>query len=149
MKAPKPIEASSPSTIAWWRNPGVIYFIAAGEPPVAIKIGMAAITGKRSLRDTVVRRLSQIQSSNHELVRLLGVLHYTQGEYPTRDADARERELHNEFKHLCRFEAYMRGAEWFNPSPDLLLRIEQIATKPEALNLPQLFSAANGYVERA
>src|SRR3990172_190578 len=102
MKAPKPIEASSPSTIAWWRNPGVIYFIAAGEPPVAIKIGMAAITRERSLRDTIVRRLSQIQSSNHELVRLLGVLHYTQGEYPTRDADARERELHNEFKHLCR-----------------------------------------------
>lgn len=143
MKPPKAIEASSPSTVAWWRNPGVIYFVAAGDPPVAVKIGMAAITGKRSLHDTVVRRLSQIQSSNHELIRLLGVIHFTQGEHPTRDADARERELHNEFKHLCRFKAYSRGAEWFSPSPDLLSRIEQIATPPEALDLPRLFSAAH------
>ena len=29
--------------------------VAAGEPPAAVKIGMAAITGKRTLRNTIVR----------------------------------------------------------------------------------------------
>ena len=149
MKPPKPVEASSPSTIVWWKNPGVIYFIAAGEPPVAIKIGIAAITGNRDLRATIVRRLSQIQSSNHERIRLLGVIqftHDTYGECPTWYADAKERELHNEFEHLCRFAVYTRGAEWFNPSSELLVRIEQIATKPEALHLPIFFPsvAKNG-----
>ena len=142
VKPPKQVEACSPGTVAWWKNPGVIYFIAAGEPPIAIKIGMAAITGNRDLRATIVRRLSQIQSSNHEHIRLLGVIHFTHatyGLYPTRDADAKERELHNEFEHLCRFVAYTRGAEWFNPAPELLARIEQIATKPEALQLPRSF----------
>jgi len=146
VKPPKPVEASSPSTVAWWENPGVIYFIAAGEPPVAIKIGMAAITGNRDLKATIVRRLSQIQSSNHERIRLLGVIHFTHdtnAPYPTRDADVKERELHNEFEHLCRFAAYMRGAEWFNPAPELLARIEQVATKPDALQLPIYFSSVD------
>ena len=149
MKPPKAVEKSAPSMIAWWKNPGVLYFIAAGDPPVAVKIGMAAITGNRSLRDTVVRRLSQIQSSNHELIRLLGIIHFTEGDYPTRNADARERELHNEFEHLCRFKAYTRGAEWFSASQELLTRIEQIATKPEALELPVSFSSARAREERA
>jgi hypothetical protein len=149
MKPPKAVEKSAPSVVAWWKNPGVIYFVAAGEPPVAVKIGVAAITGSRTLRDTVVRRLSQIQSSNHELIRLLGIIHFKDGEYPTRDADVRERELHNEFRHLCRFEAYMRGAEWFSASQDLLNRIEQIATKPEALQLPNFFSSTRAREERA
>ena len=142
MKPPKSVEGCSPSTVAWWKNPGVIYFIAAGEPVIAIKIGMAAITQNRGLRATIVRRLSQIQSSNHERIRLLGVIHFTQGQYPTRDADAKERELHNEFKHLCRFAAYTRGAEWFNPARELLARIEQVATKPEDLQLPRYFPSA-------
>ena len=60
--------------------------------------------------------------------------------------DAKERELHNEFEHLCRFAAYMRGAEWFNPAPELLARIEQIATKPEALQLPRYFSSVETVV---
>lgn len=96
-----------------------------------------------------MRRLSQIQSSNHERIRLLGVIqftHDTYGECPTWYADAKERELHNEFGHLCRFAVYTRGAEWFNPSSELLVRIEQIATKPEALHLPIFFPsvAKNG-----
>jgi hypothetical protein len=151
VKPPKPVEVSSPSTVAWWKNPAVIYFIAAGERPEAIKIGIAAITGNRDLRATIVRRLSQIQSSNHERIRLLGVIqftHDTYGEYPTRCAEAKERELHNEFELLCRFPAYTRGAEWFDPSPELLARIEQIATKPEALHLPISFpSVAENGVE--
>ncbi len=143
MKPPKPIEVCSPSTVAWWKNPGVIYFIAAGEPPVAIKIGIAAITSTRDLTATIVRRLSQIQSSNHERIRLLGVIHFTHGPHPTRDAEAKERELHTEFEHSCRFAPYTRGAEWFNPSPELLARIEQIATKPEALQLPRFFPSVD------
>lgn len=144
MKAPKPVEASSPSTVAWWKNPGVIYFIAAGEPRIAIKIGMAAITGNRDLKATIVRRLSQIQSSNHERICLVGVIHFTSetnGPYPTREAEAKERELHIEFGQYCRFEANTRGAEWFDAAPELLARIEQIATKPEALQLPRYFSS--------
>jgi hypothetical protein len=142
VKPPKLVEDSSPSTVAWWKNPGVIYFIAAGEPPIAIKIGMAAITGGRDLMATIVRRLSQIQSSNHERIRLLGVIPFTHdicGMYPTRDAEAKERELHSEFERFCRFAEYTRGAEWFNPAPELLTRIEQVATKPEALHLPRFF----------
>jgi hypothetical protein len=143
VKPPKQVEASSPSTIAWWKSPGVIYFIAAGEPPIAIKIGMAAITGNRDLKATIVRRLSQIQSSNHERIHLLGLIHFshdTDHPYPTRDAEAKERELHNEFEHHCRFKEYTRGAEWFDPVPELLARVEQVATKPEALQLPRYFS---------
>jgi hypothetical protein len=143
VKPPKPFEASFPSTRAWWKNPGVIYFIAAGEPPIAIKIGMAAITGN-DLTATIVRRLKQIQSSNHERIRLLGVIHFTHDTYglsPTRDAEIKERELHCEFEHLCRFAKYTRGAEWFKAAPELLARIEEVATKPEALQLPIYFSS--------
>ncbi len=143
MKPPKPAsEASSASTQTWWSCHGVVYFIAAGTPPVAIKIGMAAQTAKSDLRSTIVRRLAQIQSSNHELIQLLGVIHFTQGDFPTRDAEARERELHIEFQHLQRFKRYGRGAEWFTSSPALLARIREIATEPEVLGLPRTFSAA-------
>src|SRR5437868_601225 len=141
MKPPKSVELCSHSTLAWWKNPGVIYFIAAGEPPAAIKIGMAAITSNRGMDATIVRRLSQIQSSNHERVRLLGVIQFTDGPYPTRDAEGKERELHTEFGHLRRFAEYSRGAEWFNAAPELLARIEQIATKPEGLQLPEFFNS--------
>ena len=137
MKPPKPASESSASTVAWWSCPGVVYFLAAAEPPVAVKIGVAAQTGKRSLRAVVVRRLSQIQSSNHEPVQLLGVIPFTEGEYPMRDAEARERELHGEFSQLQRFKSYSRGAEWFTVSPELLARIDQIATPPEELDLPR------------
>ena len=119
----------------------MVYFIAAGEPPVAIKIGMAAQTGKRELRPIIVRRLAQIQSSNHELIQLIGVIHFTQGEFPTRDAEARERELHLEFQDLQRFKRYGRGAEWFTCSPALLSRIREIADEPEKHGLPRTFTA--------
>jgi hypothetical protein len=105
---------------------------------------MAAITSKRDLTETIVRRLSQIQSSNHELIRLLGVIHFTHdayGLYPTRDAETKERELHTEFRYLCQFAEYTRGAEWFKAAPELLARIEQIARKPETLHLPIYFSS--------
>lgn len=145
MKPPRPVEAYSLSTVTFYKYPGVIYFIAAGEPPVAIKIGMAAVTGNRDLRATITRRLSQIQSSNHERIRLLGVIqftHDTHGPHPTWHADSKERELHSKFDGLRLFARYMRGAEWFKPAPELIECIAQIATKPEALHLPEFFSSA-------
>lgn len=143
MKPPKPIEAYSASTVAFYKPPGVIYFIAAGDPPVAIKIGMASVSG--DLRAAITRRLSQIQSSNHTLIRLLGVIqftHDTHGPHPTREAEAMEQHLHKEFDSLRLFAPYMRGAEWFKPDEVLLKRIDEIATKPEALQLPKFFSSA-------
>jgi len=140
MKPPKPASEASASTRAWWSWPGVVYFIAAGEPPIAIKIGMAAQSGKSDLRTTIVRRLAQIQSSNHELIQLIGVIHFTRGEYPTRDAEARERELHIEFQDLQRFKSYRRGAEWFTCSLALLARIREIGDEPEKHGLPRTFT---------
>jgi hypothetical protein len=142
MKPPKAATLASESTRKWWSCPGFIYFLAAGKPPKAIKIGMAAITGKHTLQSALVRRVAQIQSSNHELIEVLGAIHFTEGEFPTRDADARERELHIEFKHLQRFKSYLRGAEWFTPAPELHARIEEIAARPEALGLPKTSSHA-------
>ena len=140
MKPPKPASEASESTLEWWRSPGVVYFVAAGSPPVAIKIGMAAQTGKNTLQSTINRRLSQIQTSNHELIRLLGVVYFSEGEYPTRDSEILERELHIEFEHLQRFKKHSRGAEWFTSSPELLEKISSIATLPDELDLPVIFT---------
>lgn len=142
MKPPKPAELAAESTRRWWSHPGVVYFVAAGKPPKAVKIGMAARTGSHSLKDALVRRMAQIQSSNHELIELLGIMQFETGDFPTRDAEVLERELHHEFRHLQRFQKYLRGSEWFNSSPELLARIEAIAVKPEILGLPRTFAHA-------
>lgn len=140
MKAPKPASEATSSTLAWWSSPGLIYFLAAGNPPIAVKIGMAAITGKHSLKTALARRISQIQSSNHELIEILGVIHFQNSKYPTREAEVMERKLHIEFRHLQRFKSNSRGAEWFTPSEDLFARIDEISTKPEALDLLKCYS---------
>src|SRR5882757_6108885 len=129
MKPPKSPSQSSPSTLAWWRCPGVLYFVAVGEPHFAVKIGVAAQTGTRDLLSSVKRRLDQIQSSNHEPIQLIGIVHFEKHkyEYPMRQADALERELHNEFQHLARFARDTRGSEWFNCSKELLIRIGNIS----------------------
>ena len=124
MKPPKSPDTAAPSTLAWWKCPGVVYFVAASDPPIAIKIGMAAVTGSRDLGATLTRRLSQVQSSNHERIRLMGVIEFKDGDYPTREAEARERKLHSEFSKHCRFKAETRGAEWFDAVPELLEHIE-------------------------
>jgi hypothetical protein len=72
MKPPKDTTESA-HTEAWWKCPGILYFLGVGEPRTAIKIGMLAQTGKNTLREAVLRRFSQIQSSNHEAVELLGL----------------------------------------------------------------------------
>ena len=134
MSPPKlPAEVSA-STLAWRKCPGVVYFLGAGEPKlVAIKIGMAAQTGERDICATLLRRLSQIQSSNHERIRLLGVKYFAKGvfEYPTWEAEKLEQQLHTEFRHFQRFKPYTRGAEWFEPADELVQRIRQLASPPE------------------
>jgi hypothetical protein len=137
MRPPKSPELASESTLAWWRCPGLVYFLAVGMPVAAVKIGMLAITPKTNLKSAIVRRLSSIQSSNHELIELLGVVHFKDSEYPTRDAEDLERKLHIEFQHLARFKAGSRGAEWFTSSPELLVRIKSLADSPESLGLPR------------
>lgn len=141
MKPPKPPSQSAPSTIAWWSCPGIVYFLAVGEPYVAVKIGVAAQTGTKDLRSTVKRRLDQIQSSNHEPIQLIGIIYFEKSnhEYPMWEADALERQLHNEFQHLARFARDTRGSEWFTSSEELILRVKEISVPPEQLNLPHYF----------
>ncbi|WP_090365249.1 GIY-YIG nuclease family protein [Ferrimonas sediminum] len=140
MKPPKAPEAATESTRRWWRCPGIVYFVAAGSPAIAIKIGMAAQTHTNSLQTVVQRRLSQIQSSNHERIELIGLRYFNEGEYPTRDAEIFERELHLEFGDIQRFKPGSRGAEWFTASSHLMQRVEEISVKPEEMGLKRFFS---------
>ena len=137
MRPTKPAELASDSTREWWSCPGVVYFLSVGSPIVAVKIGMFAVTAKTNLKSALVRRLSSIQSSNHELVEVYRLVNFTDGDYPTKEAEDFERQLHNEFRHLARFEPGTRGAEWFSVSPELLARIREVATQPESLGLPR------------
>lgn len=132
MRATKSYESAAVSTQAWWSCPGLLYFLAVGDPPIAIKVGMLAITSVHTPQTAMRRRLSSIQSSNHELVRVLGVVHFVQGRHPTKDA---ERELHLKFKHLARFQLGSRGAEWFNAAPDLMEEIGRLSQPPEVLGI--------------
>jgi hypothetical protein len=108
-----------------------------GEPRIAVKIGMLAQTGGQTLKQAILRRLRQVQSSNHEAVELLGVVLFTEGKYPTRLAEVKERELHIQFAHLQRFKAHTRGAEWFTCAPEILDTIRDIAISPDLLGLPR------------
>lgn len=137
MRPTKSADTASDSTRKWWQCPGVVYFLSVGNPIIAVKIGMFAVTPKTNLRSAMVRRLSSIQSSNHELVEVYRARTFTEGDYPTKDAEDFERELHNEFSHLARFEPGTRGAEWFDASPDLLTRIGELSYPPESLGLPK------------
>ena len=140
MKPPKDPSHAAESTLKWWRSPGVVYLVAADSPPIAIKIGMVAQSESHTLKSTLIRRLSQIQNSNHELIELIGVVYFTEGDYPTREAEILERELHNEFEHLQRFKKHSRGAEWFTASDELLTKIREISREPNELKLPMHFT---------
>jgi hypothetical protein len=137
MRPTRSVETASPSTQLWWSYPGLVYFLSVGAPPIAVKIGMLAVTPKTTLQSAITRRLASIQSANHELVQVLGAIHFTEGQFPTKDAEDYERKLHIEFAHLARFVANSRGAEWFTAAPDLLARISDISKSLEALGLPR------------
>ncbi len=134
---PPALTTNSEVQALWWSSPGILYFFAAGNPPSAIKIGVAAQTQKCSLSTAVMRRFTQIQTSNHETVELLGVITFSEGQFPTRDAEVLERELHIRFADLQRFKPHTRGAEWFTPSEELGKYISSFSTPPEELDLPR------------
>lgn len=137
MKPTRSPDGAAESTLAWWRSPGLVYFLGVGEPTLAVKVGMLAAGSKGDLVVAMRRRLAQIQSSNHEHVQVLGAIVFTEGEYPTKAAEDAERELHMKFDPLCRFKPGSRGAEWFTAGPGLLEHIQAVAKPPEALGLPR------------
>ena len=137
MRPTKAFEQAAPSTQRWWSSPGLLYFLAVGEPEIAIKIGMLALARGQSPAEGMRRRLSQIQSSNHELVYVLGVIHFRDGKHPTKDAEDLERELHEKYRHLARFAAETRGAEWFNSSSELLANINELTRPHQAIAVPR------------
>jgi hypothetical protein len=118
----------------------MVYFLGVGDPAVAVKIGMLSQAGAKSLGEALARRLAAIQSGNHEHVQVLAVIPFSEGEYPTRDAETMERELHLQFESHGRFHRGTRGAEWFDADPDLLSHVLRIARPPEVLGLPRSIS---------
>ena len=100
-------------TSAWYAKPGVIYFVGAGSPPVAIKIGVTQ-------RDKLDQRLRAIQTSNHEPISLLGAITFSEGDLPLLQAERREQELHQQFAKCQRFPDGKVGHEWFSAVPELL-----------------------------
>jgi hypothetical protein len=78
-----------------------------------------------------VHRHKQIQSSNHETIKLLGVIRFSDGAWPAREAEKCERELHKKFAELQRFRAHTCGAEWFTPGQALFDYIGGTGTPPD------------------
>lgn len=108
---------------AWERSPGFVYFIAAGN---AIKIGISKET-------KLLDRYSSIQSSNHEPLKLLGVIPFRESERPMKDAEKHEKELHKKFEQFRRKGA---GSEWFSAQPEIKKYIENEATAALKLAVP-------------
>lgn len=130
-------DSSNENQLKWWQAPGVIYFFAAGSPAIAIKIGVTT-------RATLLDRMKKTQAHNHEPIELLGVIRFSDGEFPTRDAEDQERVLHTRFTHLCRFKPHTRGAEWFTASPELLEMIAETSIPPETLGFPRFVCVSAG-----
>ena len=128
----KPLRTKSETQDKWERSQAVVYLIAAGKPPQAIKIG---ITGRSA--KSVTHRLRAIQGANHMFVELLGVIPFEQGERPMLAAQTREGELHRQFAALQRFERGWVGCEWFTFGEDLSRFIADHTTPPEQLGLPR------------
>jgi hypothetical protein len=119
---------SSDNQLRWWQAPGVIYFLAAGNPAAAIKIG---VTTRAALLD----RMKKTQARNHESIELLGVIRFSDGEFPTCDAEDPTRLLHGQFAHLCRFKPHTRVSDWFTASPELLEIIAESSISAETLGI--------------
>jgi hypothetical protein len=127
----KPSTPTERRSSPWYQRPAIVYFFGAGDPPVAIKIGMTtSIPGKRDLKQSIRSRHKQIQSANHEAIQLLGIICFDKGEFPARDAEDREKELHLLFKEQARFEDNTSGHEWFTPTKELENYIRDKAEKP-------------------
>ncbi len=137
MRPPKET-TDSPVQQKWWSNPGAVYFFGAGRPPVAIKVGVTSVP--KTLLQAIKSRQRSLQTANHELIELLGIIPISEGTYPTRQAEVLERELHLRFAASHRFKQHACGAEWFTPTGDILTYINEHSTPP-ALNLPRWVSS--------
>lgn len=116
-------------TDPWYSKPGFVYFIGAGDPLKAIKIGVTIATGFKS-------RLRGHQSSNHEPLRVLGVIDFTMPGQNMLLAEKLEQLLHKQFAAHQRFQASWVGCEWFNPHPDILAYIQASCVNCSDLGLP-------------
>jgi len=122
--------ARSESGERWERSPGYIYFIAAGSPPLAVKIGV-------STQRDITRRLSTHQGSNHEPLTILRLIPVEGFERPMVEAERQERELHARFSSLCRFAPGWAGSEWFTATADLLDFVSSQGVDPEDRGVPR------------
>lgn len=131
MKAPA-AHTNSQRQLDWWAKDAVVYFIGAGSlgAPIAVKIGVSAWA-------TVKRRLSSIQSSNHEPLELMGVIPFRGMQNPMQAAEIREWELHRLFATLQRTNPGQCGYEWFTASDDLRTFIDRETQKPETFGFPR------------
>jgi hypothetical protein len=82
--------AKSTDQDKWERSPGYVYFIAAGDPPLAIKIGITIQSGLK-------QRLRAHQSSNHEPLRILKLIPFDSQNRPMVAAQELESELHTKY----------------------------------------------------
>lgn len=110
----------SQATINWENSSGYVYFIAAGEPAIAIKIGISTVNDFK-------RRFSTIQGGNHEQLFLLGVMPCAN----MSEAMKREQRLHGKYADLQLAEKGWVGSAWFRPSEELLASIASETVKPE------------------
>jgi hypothetical protein len=115
---------------AWYAKPGAVYFIGAGHPPIAVKIG---VTQKAKVK----QRLRAIQCDNHEPVELLGVHIFESGDKPLLQAECKEQELHKKFAAYQRIIDGHVGHEWFTAASELLKYIDEHTTSPEQLGYPR------------
>ena len=115
-------------TDPWYSKPGFVYFIGAGDPLKAIKIGVTLATG-------FTNRLRHHQSSNHEPLRVLGVIDFTKPGASMREADKLEQQLHKQFSAHQRFQPFWVGCEWFNPHKDILEYIRKNCVSCSSLRL--------------
>ena len=109
----------SEQTKKWYNSEGFVYFIGAGEPVTAIKIGV-------TVQDKIKQRLKSHQTSNHMALKILGVI-------PTKsmvEAEKLENLLHIKFSQQQRFKHRTSGYEWFTASKELLNEIKNNAKNP-------------------
>lgn len=109
-------------------NP-LLHFIGAGDPLQAIKIAVTLTAG-------FTRRLRQHQSSNHEALRVLGIIDFGISGRNLRQAEEHERALHTRFTSHQRFQAWQVGYEWFNPHQEILDYIKANCRSCADLGLP-------------
>lgn len=121
--------SSNERQLAWWACDAVVYFVAAGSPPVSLKIGVT--TWK-----TVGARLRAIQSANHECIELLGVIPFRGIPQPMKAAEDREREIHLLFSALQRAKPGQRGQEWFTATTELLEFVKTTAQPAADFGFP-------------